>query len=135
MSEPAYTNKAMIGFGTATTAVIAQWTEISGSGWKVNMIEVTNMASPGKAAEFIAGKIDGGDIKIKCIYDKTSYAALYALLGGLAVSYTVTAPDGGLFTLMLILQDLPFPAIGMEKEITVEPTFKVTGKPTFSAGS
>jgi predicted secreted protein len=127
-----------------TLTTIAEIQNIQRSGSKSDLVDVTNMQSTGGYREYLATLRDAGDVSFTGNYIPND--ATQAALQGLFDSATLTAcaiilPPGPGYTTSLgtwsfnaYVQsndyDLPH-----DKEGKISGKLKITGKPTFTAGS
>jgi hypothetical protein len=130
-----YANHGQVGFGTTITATTAQWQSIDIGGVKVNMVDVTNGASPNKACELLPSKITGQPTKMKVLFDKTSFASAWANIGADFAPITITFPDSSTYVFSGSVEEIGNINITPEKEISADLTFAVSGLPTYSVGS
>lgn len=137
--------QAMIGFGTLFQtgddsspqgfSTLAEVTAITPPGVARDAIDATHMQSPDGWREFILGLKDGGEISIEINYIKASVTAIMAeFSSNVMKDRRILFPDGSSF-------DFAAGCIGFEPEAPVDDkiaasaTFKITGKPVFTASA
>jgi len=127
-----------------TFTPIAEIQTIQRSGSKSDLVDVTNMQSTGGYREFLATLRDAGDVSFSGNYipNDASQQALQTLFDGATlVACKIVLPPAGTYTVSLgtwtfnaYVQsndyDLPH-----DKEGKISGKLKITGKPTFTAGS
>lgn len=123
---------------------IAEIQHIQRTGSKSDLVDVTNMQSTGGYREYLATLRDAGDVSFSGNYipnDATQQALQDLFDGATLVNCKIVLPPAGTFTTSLgtwafkaYVQsndyDLPH-----DKEGKISGKLKITGKPSFSAGS
>lgn len=125
--------------GTAFT-VVAELVDLDGPSLKQTATEVTNLASPSKTKEKITGFVDPGQLKCKCNFTETQYAAFLAMLGKNAMSVQITYPLTGAQTEAATLTGKgQIGEIGQsvpeDDKISMDVTIEATGPWTFAPGT
>ncbi len=132
------------GDGAVTTEVfeaIGNLTKVTIPGFTRETYDVTAHDSADKWREWIGGLLDGGEASCEFNYDPTitlNGATVYVTLVADAenpdpVNYEIALPDGSKFEAALLITkyddiDAPF-----DGKVTGSITFKMSGKPTFTA--
>jgi hypothetical protein len=117
---------------------IAEVVSITPPKYEVTDIESTHMQSTNKWKTYQAGLKEGGETEVTIHFDKVLYATLHGTLFGVDYFYGITFNDG-----VSAGSVLKFPgylkSVGPTVEIdgltTVTLTIKVSGEPTFTAGT
>jgi predicted secreted protein len=145
------TTEADIGFGTAFKTgngadpneiftAMAEVTNITPPGMSRDTVDVTHEQSPEAWREFIAGLKDAGEVSIDMNFvpGGTDAAALMAELSltGKAAKKNrkIVFPDGSEFAFKAILTGYE-PDAPIDDKMSASVTFKVSGKPTLTAGA
>lgn len=137
--------QAMIGHGTLfqtgddaspqTFATLAEVTNITPPSIARDAVEATHMQSPEKWREFIAGLKDGGELAVELNYVKTSAATMMAEFDSDVVKdRRITFPDGSTFDMAALCTAFE-PDAPNDDKIAASATFKVSGKPVFTASA
>jgi hypothetical protein len=105
-----------------------------------DMLDVSHATSPDKYREFIAGFKDAGEVTLSLNMTQSDYAALdteYELEA--SNNYELTIPDDNFSTKPTIVFAAHITNLGgaipTQDKVTVDVTFKITGKPTYTQGS
>ena len=101
-------------------------------GPKKEMIDVTHLGAEEKWRLFIAGFKDGGQVTASLNFVAADFAIFWAdFLDDDSVNYKVILPDAGAMTIAFagFVTDPPI-TVDLTKQITMEVTIKVTGKPS-----
>jgi predicted secreted protein len=137
------TTEADIGFGTTFKTgngadpneiftAMAEVTNITPPGMSRDTVDVTHEQSPEAWREFIAGLKDAGEVSIDMNFvpggtDAAALMAELSLTGKTAKkNRKIVFPDGSEFAFTAILTD---------DKMSASVTFKVSGKPTLTAGA
>lgn len=97
-------------------------------------IDVTHHASPDGYREFIGSLRDGGEASATFNYTATGYGILNTLFDSDDLAeYTATLPNGDTFVFDAIITEKPVDALEVDGKITMSCTFKISGKPVFTA--
>lgn len=127
------------GFGTtvsgATTGSLGNLMSVSVGNIDVTRIDVTSMDSTDKWKEFIAGMKDAGEITLDLLYDDDEYNTAITHIGGTNEVWTVTFPDGSTFVCSGFIAGVGPVQAPMDDKMAMSVTIKLSGKPTFTAGS
>lgn len=111
--------------------------KLGGPGMKMDMKEVTNMASPSTYKEFIAGLREGGDITFEANYipkDATQLNTQADLNAGVLSTWSLNMPgvpgatNTGIWMFSGYVASLA-PVYPLDDRITVTGAIKITGKP------
>jgi predicted secreted protein len=133
-------SQGIIGHGTvlagSTFGTVAQVVSISPGGREADAIELSNMDSPEKWREFIAGMKNPGELGCTVVY-KTGgvlWAALNGAIGSANETWTITFTDGSTLACKGFIQsvgdEVPF-----DNRFETSVTIKLSGLPTFTAGT
>lgn len=142
------TTEADIGHGTLfksgndaspqTFTTFGEVTSITPPGIARDAVEATHMQSPEAWREFIAGLKDGGEVSIEFNFKKASATALMtemALSGGAALlDRLIVFPDTSQWDFRALLTGFESEA-PVDDKISATATFKISGKPTFTAAA
>lgn len=137
------TTEAAIGHGitfkinneSAVLTAIGEITSVTPPGISRDAIDATHSASPDGYREFIGGLKDGGEAtaELNFVPGSTGHALLLAQFGADIPSVCeIEFPDGSTFDFSAWLSNYE-PETPVEDKMTATVTFKVTGKPTFTA--
>lgn len=131
-----------IGDGASAEAFtdIAEVLDVGGPSYAKDTMDVSHSTSPDKYREFIAGFIDAGEVTLTANMTQADFAALLAKLEADAKSnYKITFPDDNYSTLPTIIFAAHVTALGptvpTQDKVTMDVTFKITGKPAYTQGS
>lgn len=131
-----------IGDGASTEVFtsIAEILDVAGPTYSKDTIDVSHASSPDKYREFIAGFIDAGEVTVSANMTQSDFASLLALLELEPLNnYKLTIPDSNFTTKPTILFAAHVTALSspipVEDKVTMDVTFKVSGKPTYTQGS
>lgn len=121
-------------------ATIGEATNISGPALERDTIDVTSHDSTNGFREWVGGLKDGGEVSFEVNYDPSIHNVLYDDLNDTQPrNYKVILPDGvdgdgaeWAFQAFLTGVGQEYP---MDDKLTNEFTFKVSGEPTYTAGS
>jgi predicted secreted protein len=122
---------------TEVFATVAEVTALSGPGMSKDTVDATHMESPDRYREFISGLRDGGEVTVtlNLLAKGTAFTgALADFNSNAGVNYEMLFTDGSKFALKGILTGFN-PDMPLDDKMTLELTYKVTGKPTFTAGT
>ena len=112
---------------------IPNLTSITGPGQSAETMDVTAHDSPDGFMEFVGGLKDGGEVSAEAHYDATSHSVLEGDLAD-TVNYEIALPTGDKWAVALILTnfevDNPY-----DGSSALSLTWKITGKPTFTAAA
>lgn len=103
-----------------------------GFGPKKEMIDVTHLSSTEKYRIFISGLKDGGQVTANLNFVAADFAILWSDFEDEdSHSYKIILPDAGAMEIAFegFVTDPPL-TVTMDKQITMEVTIKITGKPT-----
>lgn len=129
--------KAGDGGGPEAFTAIAEISKLGLSGKKLDAIEVTNLASADYFREFVGGLLDGGEVSASINYlpNSAGHAALNADMDARTLrNFELHFPQLATpkkMSFAALVTSLSFDA-DMEKQITAELTFKLSGKPTWA---
>jgi len=137
--QPRSKMSAIIGKGTilsnsadgTTYAVVARVTDIKIPKEKLDKIEVTEYADTIK--QHLPGWLDAGEVPVKLNYDKTSRAALKALVG-ITKYWKITYPDTSTDVFQAWMSELGGD-VPIKDRITSECVLVLVTDSTFTAGS
>jgi hypothetical protein len=127
------------GNGASPTEIfttVAEVTALSGPGMTRDIIDATHMESPERYREYIGGMRDGGEITVtlNLVAKGTAFANALTDFGANApVNYEMTWTDGSKFAVSAFLSSRS-QEIALDDKQSLELTYKVTGKPVFTAG-
>lgn len=132
--------QAIEGYGTdfqyssngSSYTSLAEVRKITGPGIKPKSIDATHLLSPSAHMEFICGIVDGGEVTLDLNWLKTVYAVVKDTLVRVVYFYKIVFTTGS----TLVFQGFPTdigPEIPTDDRISLAVTFKVTGKPVFTA--
>lgn len=135
-------SNATTGYGLGLTfngAQVDEATNVDGPSVKRDMVEVTNLLSPGAFKEFIGALIDGGEISCKVNYkpQSASHQAILANLNAVPpqpkVPMTVIYTDSGagIMSCNVLVQGFTGTASVAGGQLA-DLSFKVTGPVTFA---
>lgn len=117
----------------SSLSTVAEVTNIDISGYECADIDLGSMDSTDKHKDFISGMIDAGEISVTCVYTKGEASSLYGAIGT-TDTFTVTFPDNSTFVASGYVKNVGV-AIPFEDKIEQTATIKISGKPTFTAGT
>jgi len=117
-----------------SVGTIAQITRIGLPGMDVDDLDVTTMDSEEAWREFKAGLKDAGELELDLLYEKSNFATMLGVLGGANDTYTIAFPDSATFECGGYLKSLGLEA-PQDDKVADTASFKLSGKPTFSAAS
>ena len=121
---------------TEVFTTVAEVTAISGPGISRDTIDATHMESPDRYREFVGGLRDGGEITVTLNLNAKGSAftnALADINANVPTNYEMVFADGSEFAVSALLSSIS-PDMPLDDKMVVELTYKVTGKPTFTAG-
>ena len=126
--------------GGTTYVTVAELIDMDGPSIKVTVTERTNLNSPNKTKEKITGFIDSGQLKVKCSFTETQFAAFMGMLGVNTMSVQITYPlTGSQTTAATLTGKGQIAEIGQsfpeDDRITMDVTLESTGAWTFTPGS
>lgn len=104
---------------------------------KRDVIDVTNMDSPGGYREFIGGFRDGGEVKIPMNFTRDGYDLLNDdFESNTKQTYEIALPDADntTFSFLGLVTALDL-KMSTDKQITADCTLKVSGQITINSGS
>jgi len=131
------TTAAIIGSGTtfsgAALGALAELLDVSGPEVSVSDVDATSMGSTDNFEESIPGLANGGEVTLELNFLKASVTALYAAIR-VVDTFTITLPDGSTNVFSGYLKGIG-QKTPVKDKITVSATFKVTGKPAFTAAA
>lgn len=127
----------------ASTEVFTEFAEIvdvAGPSFAKDTIDVSHSTSPDKYREFIAGFKDAGEVTLTANMTQADYAAILAKFELEAKNnYQLTIPDDNYTTEPTIVFAAHVTGVGnaypTQDKVTMDITFKITGKPTYTQGS
>lgn len=137
------------GFGTSlsrdngvTFDPISNITSVSGPGISRETIDVTAHDSPNGWMEFVGGLIDGGEVSADINYNPGAMVGATNVTTTLLadvenpdpVVYEIAFPDGSKFSAPLLITGFE-PEAPYDDKLAASLTFKVAGKPTFTAAA
>ena len=119
------------GASTVYTAV-AEVKSIGGPGISGDDVEFASMDSADGFKEYKPGLVDAGEVELSLIYDNTQFNTVYGLIRVADKDYRIEYSDGATWDFQGYLKSL---SIDSEAEGAIEAsaTFKISGKPTFTA--
>lgn len=112
-------------------------TDISGPNIDVKDVDTSNMGMGNRFKLYIPGLADGGEVELQIIFDKSVQAALLALLFS-NLYFKVQFSDLNITESTWVFQGYikGFKnALPLEDKCMITATFKVSGQPTFTAGT
>lgn len=123
------------GTDAGNMVLLAGVVSVNGVSPSREVVDATDMASTDRYREFISGLRDGGEVTIGLEFDAdgTEYANAISDLNSDAVGYyEIEFPDGSQwgFSAFLTTPALDTP---LDDKMMAELTYKVTGKPAFTA--
>ena len=104
---------------------------------KRDVIDVTNMDSPGGYREFIGGFRDGGEVKIPMNFTRDGYDLLnddFDSSTKQTYEIALPDPDNTTFSFLGLVTALDM-KMSTDKQITADCTIKVSGQITINSGS
>lgn len=116
---------------STTWTKVGQITDIDPPEVEADDIEVSNMESPDQFKEFDPGWADAGEIELEAQYEKANAAAVYGIFRT-RKGFRMTFQDGSTWKFNGYLKKLGG-EIDREGIVTQKLTFKVSGKPLFTA--
>lgn len=120
---------------TEVFTAIGHVTNIGGPSLSKEAYDVTTHGSPDQYREFIPGLKDGGEVSLDLNYDPAVHDPVPLGFDDTTLSnYELEFPDGSLFEFTAFLMDFE-PEAPHDDKLSLSLTFKVSGKPTFTAGS
>lgn len=135
-------SQAISGFGTlyqhnysGSFVTVAEVEKIGGPDLERQMIDVTNLGSPGEWEEFIAGLIKTGDMNLQINYlpgDQTQRNIQAGIIAGGKYQHKMILPDAGLTTISFSGFFRKFtPAAPKDNKLSAVVLIKPTGVVTF----
>lgn len=126
--------------GGTSFALVAEVLDLDFSGFKITKTDRTNLTSPSATKECIPGFVDPGQIKAKCNFTETQYAAFIAMIRKSVMSIQITYPLTGTQTAAATLTGKGQlgelgQAIPEDDRITMDVTFDASGPWTFAPGT
>lgn len=121
-------------------AAIAEVLDVSGPSYSKDVIDVSHSTSPDKYREKIAGFLDAGEVTLTMNMSQSDFASLLTKFEAEATNnYELTIPDDNFSTKPTIVftahvTSMPGTYPTQDKS-TVDVTFTITGKPTYTQGS
>lgn len=122
---------------TEVFTTVAEVTALSGPGMSKDTVDATHMESTDRYREFISGLRDGGEVTVTLNLNAKGAAFSNALADFNAdepVNYEMVFADGTEFAIAGILTGFN-PDMPLDDKMTLELTYKVTGKPAYTAGA
>lgn len=116
---------------------VASVTDITPPALERNTLDVTAHDSPDQWMEFIGGLKDGGEVSITLNYDPAAHDSLISDFDDTAPrNYKVVWPTavGGSWDFTAVMTGFA-PEAPHDDKLSAEVTFKVSGKPTLTAGA
>lgn len=122
---------------------VGNLTSITIPGFERETYDVTAHDSSDKWREWIGGLLDGGEVSCDFNYDpdvELDGATLYETLVGDAespdpINYEIAMPDGSKFECALLITQFDDVSAPYDGQMTGSMTFKMSGKPTFTAAA
>jgi hypothetical protein len=115
---------------------IAELVSFDPPGSTVDTVDATHLASDDAHREFIAGLVDAGECSAEVNFTKTQYDTFVDDVNARAtVVYKATLTDGSTLQFSAIPTGAQIGSVEPDGKITATATFKVTGKPTFTAAA
>ncbi len=139
-AQPSHSFSCDLTFDTTyggTYAAVGTIQSITPPKMSANSVKTTNLKSTSAFHTYMAGFIDAGEATIKMDFDKTATGALNTkFIARTLASWKITASDSG-STIVFdgFIKDLQMFDVPEDDRLTGEMTIKVSGKPTFTAGS
>lgn len=129
--------------GPETFEAIGNLTSITIPGFSREIYDVTAHDSPNKWREWIGGLLEGGEASCDLNYDpattldgQTVYMTLVADAESPdPVNYEIELPDGSKFACALLITEYADIDAPFDGKVTGSITFKLSGKPTFTAAA
>jgi hypothetical protein len=127
-----------IGYGStlqgSATGVIGMITKITIDGIEAADIDVTTMNSPGRFMQFITGLKDPKNMTLELIYESINMGILINAVGNPNETWTVKFPDSSTYAQAGHIKSVGA-AIPYNDKITQPVTLRMSGAPTWTAGS
>lgn len=99
-------------------------------------VDATHMASPDGYREFIGTLRDGGEATATFNFTAAGYAILNTIFDQDALeTFKATLPGGDNFVYQAIITEKPIDNIEIDGIVMMSATFKISGKPVFTAGA
>lgn len=117
----------------STLSTVAEVTNIDISGYECDDIDLGSMDSTNKHRDFISGMINAGEISFTCVYTKAEASSLFGAIGT-SDTFTVTFPDASTFVATGYVKSAGI-AIPFEDKLEQTGSIKLSGEPTFTAGT
>lgn len=118
------------------STTVGKLTSISGVEVSADTIDTTTLDTSDNYRTYISGLVDGGEVSAEGYLNDvgTDEATIYGLVGGEAKACEIEFPKGAKWAFNGIVTGFSTGA-DLEDLVTFSITIKVTGKPTFTAGS
>lgn len=115
---------------------VGSLTSISGVELSADTIDVSTLDSVDGYREYVAGFVDGGEVSAEGFLSNagTSESTIIGLVGGAEQECEITFPNGAEWAFDGIVTGFSTSA-GNDDPVSFSITIKVTGKPTFTAGT
>lgn len=137
--------QAMIGYNTLfqtgndaspqTFTTLAEVTGITPPSIARDTVDATHMQSPDKWREFVMGLKDGGEVSVEMNYTKANMAAVMAEFDSDVIKdRRIVFPDGSVWDFAAGCTGFE-PEAPVDDKIVASATFKVSGKPVFTAAA
>lgn len=115
---------------------IAELVSFDPPGSTVETIDATHLGSDDAHREFIAGLVDAGECSAEVNFTKAQHTTFVTDVNArAAVIYKATLTDGSTLQFSAIPTGAQINSVEPDGKITATATFKVTGKPTFTAAA
>lgn len=127
-----------------TFSPIGNLTSITVPGFARDTYDVTAHDAADKWREWIGGLLDGGEVSCDINYDPAlqigAAGDVYTVLVGDAenpdpVNYEIALPDGSKFACALLITSFDDIDVPFDDKVTGSITWKMSGKPTFTAAA
>lgn len=105
---------------------------------KKKAIKSSHLNSTNNYHTYFGGMKEGGECKLKIVFDKTEHAAWDVIFEATAnYTYRVTLVDGSKIVFDAVVTDFSTPTTSTDDDnaLMTEITLKVSGKPAFTAGA
>lgn len=105
---------------------------------KKKAVKTSHLTSTNNYHTVMSGMKDGGEVKIKLIFDKTAFGLWDTIFEStVQYLYRITIPDGSKWVFSAEMTDLTAPTASTDDDscLMAEATLKVSGKPVYTAGA
>lgn len=127
----------IIGYGSTFAVGTSELTEVVSIKWggiEVGKADLTHMASTNGFKEFTPGLAESKEVEIELQYNDATVITLTALVR-ISSDYTITYPDGAMWTFNGFLTKLNVPEVKTEDAIIITASFQPTGEMQFTGAS